>query len=131
MEELTGIIGFEKLKVSCFIGIEPHEQREKQDLVIDMKVQSNFAKAVETDDVNCTVNYIDLVKVCEEVARRPHFLLEKYAADVIAAICDKFEIEWVWICVRKPAAIPNASCSVVEIKKIKNSYGMDTGNGRG
>jgi dihydroneopterin aldolase len=119
MNQLKGIVGFEKLKICCIIGVEPHERNCEQEIYVDLKVKTDLLQAATSDDLNFAIDYTALACLCERVAQNHYFLLETYAIHVLNEILERFTIEWAWICVRKPSAIVTAACSLVEIKKYK------------
>jgi 7,8-dihydroneopterin aldolase/epimerase/oxygenase len=119
MNQLPGIVGFEKLKISCIIGVEPWERTSVQEIFVDVKVQTDFFQAAKTDDLSYAINYVELANICERVAQNGYFLLETYAANALEEILEKFPVEWASFSVRKPGALSNAVCSFVEIKKYK------------
>lgn len=118
------IIGFNNYRISCIIGIEPHEREKEQDLLVDLKVESVYVTAAQSDDIKDTVNYMALAQICKEIACRGRYqLLERYASDVLDAILEEFPVISAWINVKKPAALPGADCTFVEFRKHN-----DTGN---
>lgn len=117
---MLGIIGFKGYRVSCIIGTENHEREVEQDLLIDLKVEADFSRVSQSESLHDTINYVSLASVCKDLAQKGKYLLiEKYAADVIAEVLNRFPVYSVWICVQKPEAIPGAECALVELKSEK------------
>ncbi len=50
------------LKSRCVIGVNPSERVAKQDVVINITVWANLAKAAKTDMIEDTINYASLSK---------------------------------------------------------------------
>jgi dihydroneopterin aldolase len=116
-----GKVGFKHLKIRCLIGVNPYERVLEQDIYVDLKVLTDFSKAAESDDMKDAINYEELAALCKEIAIKNRYnLIEKYAADVLKSVCEKFPVKEAWICVRKPAALPEAECALVELE-TKNS----------
>lgn len=117
MSQLPGFIGFEKLKITCIVGIEPQERLLQQEIYVDLKVQADLLPAVQADDLRYGIDYTALAELCASVAERGFFLIETYAAAVLDQVMERFNVEWAWIAVRKPGCIPHASCALVELSK--------------
>lgn len=113
---MLGMIGFKDYRVRCVIGTGVEERKIEQDLLIDLKVETDFSSVSKTENIEDTIDYVILATICREFAQNgKYFLLEKYAADVIQEIVKTFQIKSAWICVKKPLAIPNAEYALVEL----------------
>lgn len=118
---MLGTIGFNDLRVSCIIGIEPHERTDEQELIIDFKVEIDFTRVSISDDIQDTVNYVALANYCRELAQQKKYLLiEKYAAAVVKGALDLFPIKSAWVLVKKPSAIADAAYALVEFKQERS-----------
>lgn len=117
---MLGKIGFSGLRISCIIGIEPHERNQEQEILIDFKIEVDFSNVVMTDNINDTVSYVSLAQLCKDLAQKGKYLLiEKYASDVVEKVFALFPVKSAWILVKKPLAISNADCAFVELKREK------------
>lgn len=116
---MIGIIGFEQFRISCRIGTNEKEHLQEQDLFIDLKVKIDFTRAVKSDDLDKTIDYVYLADTCQSVAERhPYSLLETLAQTMLEEILKNHAVKWVWICIRKPGALPShAKCALVEVEK--------------
>jgi dihydroneopterin aldolase len=115
---MQGYIGVHGHKIDCIIGVYPHEQKLAQTIYVDLKLKTDFSICCASDDVADTIDYDLLVRICNDIAHSYRYnLIETYADAVLTAICAQFNISWVWICVRKPAAIPSADYSSVELER--------------
>jgi FolB domain-containing protein len=102
------LVGFEKLKVHCLIGILPHEQMQEQEIGISLKVKMRG---------DAIIDYTTLAALCEQIARSSHHgLLETLAQKVLQAIVNQFQCHYGWIRIEKPAAIALAECAFVELE---------------
>lgn len=110
-------IGFKNLKVSCIIGVNKNERSIKQDIFIDLKIDVDNSLENYEDNLKNTIDYCKIVKICESVAmKNEFFLLETCALEISKEIHKSFNINGIKIRIKKPAAIPNASFSFVELK---------------
>jgi dihydroneopterin aldolase len=111
---MLGLIGFNSYCIRCIIGTEPHEREEMQDLLIDLRVEVDFSKISVLKD---TIDYRVLAAFCKDLAIEGKYLLiERYAADAIKKLLRTFPIKSAWIRVRKPQAISDAECALVELR---------------
>lgn len=113
---MLGSIGFNSFRVNCIIGTNLHEREIMQDLLIDLKVETDFSKVAVSGVLEDSIDYRSLVAVCKDMAIEGKYqLIEKYAADVVQKLLTTFPIKSAWIRVRKPKAISDAECAVVEL----------------
>jgi len=118
-----GTLGFEKLKIRCIIGVLPMERQVEQDIFVDLKAVVDMSQAAASDQLSDTVDYIAIASLCRELAINERFyLLEKYAAEVLKAVCKRFPVKEAKITVRKPAAHPDADCTFVEMQTISQHF---------
>lgn len=116
-KKMEGLIGFEHLRIDCIIGVNPEEKVAEQPIYVDLKVGAYFDKCSETDDVDHTFDYVILGQICTEMAKAGRFqLIEKYAHDVLKELMQRFPLNWAWIKVKKPLAMPAANFTTVEFK---------------
>lgn len=114
---MLGTIGFEKYRIRCIIGIEPHERIVEQDILVDLEVEYDLLKAATTDALVDTVDYVQLSKICHDMAvSGRYYLLEKYVMEVVSEIRCKFLVKSISMCARKPMALKNAENCFVRVK---------------
>jgi FolB domain-containing protein len=104
------------LTLACIIGVFDHERQIKQNIIINIELHLDLYKAGNSDDINDTVSYHDIVLAITEKVETSKFHLLEALAEEIAKICltDK-RIKHAHIKIEKPKAIPNAKSSAVEI----------------
>lgn len=114
---MKGIIGLERHRISCIIGVEDRERVIPQDIYVDLKVLSSFARCAATDHIADTIDYEYLANMCTRLAcEKQYKLIETFAYDVIQALIREFNIEWAWIKIWKPRAILSAEYTYVELE---------------
>ena len=118
---MIGTTGLQALRVDCVIGIYPHERTARQQLIVDVEIDYDFAAAAAADAIADAVDYDGVARAITELAQRRGFqLIETLAeetaamllAEVPAAVGVKLEI-------RKPAAVPAAACSFVRVERTR------------
>lgn len=114
---MKGIIGLEQHRISCIIGVEPHERMLERDIYVDLKVRSCFAQCSTTDHLDDTIDYERLAQICSELAStKKYHLLETFAYDVMQTLIKEFAIEWAWIKIWKPRAFHSVDYTYVELE---------------
>lgn len=109
------IIGFYEYKIQCIIGELPFERTHEQQILVDLKVEIDFA---HKDSLEATVDYTYLADLCRDIAQAGKYhLLETYAHAVLGKILGLDRIISGTITVKKPGAIPGAAQAFVELKR--------------
>jgi FolB domain-containing protein len=106
------------LAVRCIIGVNDHERREKQDVLINLTVYTDMRAAARSDRIEDALDYRELrTRVVEMVEGSQYYLLEALA-QAIADVCLK-EPRAVGVTVRvdKPGALHFARSVGVEIDR--------------
>lgn len=114
---MKGLMGFENLKIHCIIGINPEEKNKPQDIYIDLKVQYDLTRCFKSQSIKDTVDYARLADIVRLEAQNRHGLLEIFARRVLDSIFEEFDVNWAWIRIKKPQAIPEAQWAFVELEQ--------------
>jgi len=102
-------IRIKNLKLRTIIGINDWERVEKQDVVINMEVELDRIKAMDTDRIEDTVNYKSLTKqIISEVEQSKFFLLEKLAHHILQVLLKDKKIKRATVEIDKPSALRSA-----------------------
>lgn len=116
---MIGTIMIEGLEIECIVGIHPAERTAAQMLLIDVELDRDFEAAAHHDDVEHTVDYVDLAKVLTDLATAGRYrLIETYAEEAATTVLRQFSGTRVKIKVMKPAAVPSASWAAVQIERV-------------
>lgn len=111
-------IGFKNYCIKCLIGIEPHERANEQDILVDVRVEADCSLAIKTENIQKTIDYRLLARICEEIAHQGCYqLIETYASEVLEEIMNRFNLKRAWIRVKKPSALPEADYAYVEMRR--------------
>ncbi|MCH8977522.1 MAG: FolB domain-containing protein [Proteobacteria bacterium] len=72
------------LKLRIIVGINPEERIHKQDVLINITADIDNSKAIQTEDINDTLNYRNLAKsVIEFVEKSEFYLLDTLVDKVL------------------------------------------------
>ena len=109
------------LHCRTFVGIEEWEQRDRQELHLDLELEVDLAHACETDRIEDTVNYRSVTKRVLGLVEGQRFaLVEHLAGRVAAMVLEEFSaVQAVRIRVEKPGALRFAKSVGVEIRRAR------------
>ena len=104
------------LHLRAVIGTNDWERDVKQDLLINMRIDYDAAKAFKTDKIQNTVNYKALTKeIIKLVESSEFFLLESLANKILKIVLQKPLVKHVTVRVDKPQALRFAKSVAVEV----------------
>lgn len=117
------IIEIDNLRLRCIIGFSDHERKDKQDVVISLRIRADMRRAGESDNPDDAFNYRTVTKaIIAHVEASDYFLVEKLAT-AIARICVvDYGAEWVQVRVHKPGALRFADSVGVVIERTKTDF---------
>ncbi|MEX1032079.1 MAG: dihydroneopterin aldolase [Cellvibrionaceae bacterium] len=103
------ILFIRELKIETIIGVYEWEKRNKQTLIFDIEVEADISKAIETDELQYTLDYKAMADRLTEYAANNHFNLVEALAERVAGILQQeFGATWVRLRVAKPGPLDNA-----------------------
>jgi FolB domain-containing protein len=105
------------------VGINDWERKKRQDILINLVLETDLRRSAKSDDVDDTLNYRTLTKrVVEYVESAETFLVEALA-ERIAAICVlDFGADRATVRVEKPGALRFASSVGVEVTRQRKDF---------
>jgi len=111
-------------QIPCYVSIGIHDEEKKmgQKLLIDVTVEIDSSKAVKTDSVSNTINYVDIYNTVQKVGKaKSYSLIETLAESVFEAIMVHPSVKSAKIKVHKPhIPFPDFQGKVsVEIERTK------------
>ena len=103
------IIYLNELKIETVIGIWDWERKIKQEIVIDLEMAADIARAAETDHIDDTLNYKAVAKrLIQYVGDSKFQLVETLAERAAGIVRDEFDVPWVKVTINKRGAIRGA-----------------------
>ncbi len=104
------------LMLRCIIGINPEERVNKQDVLINITLYTDFTRAIETEDIEDTVNYKKLkLEIMDHVENSSYLLVEKLTHAVCECCLKQKGVKAARVKVEKPTALRFARSVGVEI----------------
>ena len=102
MDESSDAILLEGVQVPAALGVTAAERRMRRPVRIDLEVGLALAEAGRSDRLASTIDYQALYDLVAEVAGgREHKLVEALGENIVAALFERFAVDWVRIRVRK------------------------------
>ncbi len=109
------IIRVKNLRLRTIIGIQDWERKKKQDIVINLEIESDGSAAAESDRIEDSVDYKSLTKKVIQVVESSKFhLLEKLSSTIASAIMENERVRRVRVEVDKPHALRFADSVSIE-----------------
>ncbi len=83
-------IELQDVRFHAFHGVMPQEGRVGADFLVSVRVGIAFEKAMQSDDVEDTLNYAELYQLVQREMAVPSKLLEHVAGRIVKAIVKAF-----------------------------------------
>ncbi|MDQ2180484.1 dihydroneopterin triphosphate 2'-epimerase [Marinifilum sp. D714] len=111
------IIRVKNLLIRTYIGFNPEELRNKQDVVINMSIKADVSEAIKNDDVDNSYNYKVITKKVIALVQEGKFkMLENLTQQVLDLIMKNPNVEWAKVEVDKPHALRFAESVSIELE---------------
>jgi len=119
---MMGTAGLQGLRVECIVGIHPHERETPQPVILDIELDYDFASAATVDAIGDAVDYTVVASQVTALAERREFqLIETMAEEAATMLLERFpQVGRVRIEIRKPAAVPAATCAFVRVERTRS-----------
>ncbi|MCU7555285.1 dihydroneopterin triphosphate 2'-epimerase [Alteromonas sp. ASW11-19] len=99
-------IRIKNLRLRTYIGINEDEIKNKQDVVVNVKIHYDAAQATDSDNMNDALNYKTVTKAIIKLVEDNRFsLLEKLTAEVLAVAAEHPTVTYAEAEVDKPHAL--------------------------
>jgi len=118
---MIGTTGLNDLRVDCIVGIYEHERIKTQEVLIDVEIDYDFAKAAASDAIPDAIDYDAVASLLTTLLQTRRFqLIETMAEESAALLLERQErAVAVRLEIRKPAAVPAASSSFVRVERVR------------
>ena len=94
------------LAVTTLIGILPHERVQKQKLILDVSLTTDFTTAAESDDMRDGISYAEIADTIVAFAAEAEYgLLERFGQELINRLFSDFPAESIELKITKPGAV--------------------------
>ena len=111
------IIRVKNLLIRTYIGFNPEELRNKQDVLINMKIKVDVSEAIRTDLVEGSYNYKIITKKVIALVQEGKFkMLENLTRQILDLILENPQVEWARVEVDKPHALRFSESVSIELE---------------
>ena len=114
----------DEVRFHAFHGVMPQERTVGADFTVSLRVEYDFSRAVETDDLADTISYADLYNILKAEIAVPSRLLEHVAGRIVRSIADRYpQVDAIHVRLAKDNPPMGADCrgAGVELHFINNS----------
>ena len=117
-DKLLDTVKIERLELDCIIGINPWERLTKQQITVDIEIDTDLTAAGKSDSIEDTINYRTIAKtVTTEVEKSDYGLVESIGAKIADICLEDDRVFSVRVTVRKPGAVRKASAVGIVIRR--------------
>ena len=110
------------LNARCIIGVSDEERREKQDVVINLVIETDFKKPAKSDNFQDALDYRSLKKKILKFVEQSDYHLLEALAEAVATLClEEIKISEVKIKIEKPLALRFARSVGVEVIRSRKN----------
>jgi len=103
------IIYLHGLRIDTIIGLFPWERQVRQNVIFDLDMAGDVAKAAATDRIEDTIDYKAIAKrIIDFVGKSEFQLVETLAEEVAKIIIKEFQVSWLRLRVNKAGAVRGA-----------------------
>ena len=100
------ILKIKNLRLRTIIGINKWERKTYQDIIVNITIEFDGTRAVETDDIEDTIDYKKLKKrIIQEGESSKFYLIDKLAGHILQLIMEDDNVQFASVEVDKPHAL--------------------------
>ena len=101
----------ENLRFHAYHGVLPQERLTGNDYLVDVRIKYDFSKALESDDVEDTINYAEVFGIVSREMGVPSKLIEYVAGRIARGIFSRYpSVEEVFLKILKQNPPMGADC---------------------
>ena len=84
---------------------------------VDLELKTNLSKAIESDHIEDTINYVEIYKLVKNIVTESKYhLIEALAGQIIKSIFENYRLDEVTIRLRKPNVPLHGVVDTVEVE---------------
>jgi len=106
LASIDDVIEIDELRLRCILGVNREERRDRQDVVISLRVGTDARPAAVTDCLDLVWNYRTATKaIIAHVEASSYLTVEKLASEIARIVVVGHDAPWVQVRVHKPGAL--------------------------
>jgi dihydroneopterin aldolase/D-erythro-7,8-dihydroneopterin triphosphate epimerase len=127
---MSDIIEIHDLLLRTIIGVNPDERVNRQDVLVNVRLETDLTPAGRSDDLEDAVNYRTITKdIIDHVEASTYHLVERLAEETARVCLQDQRVSRVTVSVQKPGALRFARSVGVTITRSQN-VGVPPSGGR-
>src|SRR5262245_56692179 len=127
---MPGAIEIRDLLLRAIVGINPDERVNRQDVLLNLTLETDLRPAARSDDIRDAVNYRTIAKDVIEFVEQSEFLLVESLAEAVAALCLRDErVSRVRVSIQNAGALRFAASVGVAIERSQHQRARSGGAG--
>ena len=116
-------IRIQDLRLRTFVGINEDEKKNRQDVVINIRIHYHAEKAVSFNAIDEALNYRTITKqVIAHVEGNRFLLLERMTDEVLALVMDDHKVMWADATIEKPHALRFSDSVSISLSAKREGY---------
>lgn len=113
---MKGKLGFVDQEICCIIGDLEEERKHPQMIYISLSVSVLIDSLRTSDQLQETVDYVELLKLSQKIAQEGKFqMIEALALAIYDQVMEIPRVEACQIKIKKPNALPNTAYAYIEL----------------
>lgn len=119
---MIGTAGLKSLHIECIVGIYAQERSTPQPVEVDVEMDYDFGPAARSEAIGDAIDYAAVAQSVEDLLQQRQFQLIETMAEETAAmlLATRPVLQTVRIEIRKPEAVPAATCSFVRVERTRS-----------
>src|SRR5579871_6380469 len=114
------IVFIRELKVDTVVGIYEWEKRMRQQVLLDIEMGTDIARAARSDKIEDTLDYKAVAKRVHQFVQESQFgLVETLAEKTAELVMKEFNVPWIKLTLNKPGAVSGSKSVGVTIERGK------------
>lgn len=106
MPPTDDVIEIDQLRLRCVIGVNREERRDRQDVLISLRIGTDARPAASTDCLDAVWNYGTATKaIIDHVESSTYLTVEKLVSEIARIVVAEHTAPWVQVRVHKPGAL--------------------------
>ena len=100
------IIRIKNLRLRTIIGINNWERKQFQDIILNIEIEYDGSKVIQSDNIEDTIDYKALKKrIIQEVEESRFYLIDKLAGHILQIVTANDKVQYAHVEVDKPHAL--------------------------
>ena len=111
------------LRLRTYIGINDDEKKNKQDVIINIRIHYHAERAVSFNVINEALNYRTITKkVIRHVESNRFLLLERMTDEVLSLVMEYPQVMWADVIIDKPHALRFSDSVSIALSARREGY---------